>query len=664
MIKSAKLLLGLGGLVCYAALSGCGGDTTNITRVQQTTTVNKQPLNPLALQQFVNPLPIIPAATPNTTSVPGSDFYTVSIEQTAGYDFGLRNIDGSEILSDGRPIRTTVWGYKVNGLSAGYLGPSIEARSTLPANTLVPGKPVVVKYINNLRDTAGRLLTKHLLTVDPTLAGADNGEPEIRVVSHLHGGHVAAGFDGNPNFWFGNDPNAPANGMGGPAGNSVTYTYTNDQLATTLWFHDHAMAITRLNVYAGLAAFYLLRDDFEDAQNLPKGAYEIPLVIQDKKFNADGSLDYPATPLLNPSTRQPLTDASGNPILTSGPEFFGNTIIVNGKAWPKLDVEPRKYRFRFLNGSDSRFYHLWLELPGAQPLPAGMITQVGNEGGLLPAAVGIADAPSNGLLLATAERADVIIDFSKVQPGTKLTLRNDANGPFPDGDEPDPKTTGRVMQFSVSKPLNGTDTSAASASRPVNHLPAPTTTRVLDLQEITDYFGINFDPAGEGVMAFRHLLLLNGALFTDPVTETPKLNTVEEWIFVNGTVDMHPMHLHLVAYEVIEKGTVLGYVPANPASQTPASFATLLPDTDPSGLTLGSPGFDTNYTVQDNERGLKETVRVPPGGVDNNGEPSPLVPRGYVRIRAKFDTLGTYMYHCHILSHEDNAMMRPFTVVP
>jgi len=663
MIRSVKRLLGIGGLLCCAALSGCGGDTTNVTEVQASK-AGKLPLNPLSLQQFANPLPIIPAAPPDTTSAPGSDFYTVSVEQSTGYDFGLRNIDGSEILSGGQPIRGTVWGYRVNGLSAGYLGPSIEARSTLPGNTLHPGRPVQVKYVNNLRDQAGRLLTKHLLTVDPTLAGADNGEPEIRVVPHLHGGHVAAGFDGNPNFWFGNDPQAAANGMGGPAGNSVTYSYTNDQLGTTLWFHDHAMAITRLNVYAGLAAFYLLRDDFEDARNLPKGAYEIPLVIQDKNFNADGSLDYPATPLLNPSTRQPLVGPDGNPILSSGPEFFGNTIIVNGKAWPKLEVEPRRYRFRFLNGSDSRFYHLWLELPGAAPLPAGMITQVGNEGGLLPAPVGIGDSPANGLLLANAERADLIIDFSKVPAGTKLTLRNDANGPFPGGNAPDPKTTGRIMQFSVSKPLAGTDSSAASASRPVTHLAAPTTTRVLDLQEIRDYYGINFDPAGEGVMEFRHLLLLNGALFSDPVTETPKLNTVEDWIFINGTVDMHPMHLHLVAYEVIEKGTVEGYLPANPASQTPASFTALHPDTDPAGNTLtGNPAaFDTNYTVLPNERGLKETVRVPPGNVSDSGDP--VGPRGYVRIRAKFDTLGTYMYHCHILSHEDNAMMRPFTVVP
>jgi spore coat protein A, manganese oxidase len=658
-------------LILNLTLIGCNGGDNNTSSsatggassLGNISFSAKRPLNPYTVQQFVTPLTVIPAATPDTTSISGSDFYTVSMEQTAQYDFGLREMDGSEFHDAyGNPLRTTVWGYRVNGLSTGYLGPSIEARSTLPANTVKPGRPVVVKFINNLRASNGALLTRHILNVDPTLDDASRGE--IRVVTHLHGGHTAAGFDGNPEFWFTNNPNAAANGEGGPAGNTVTYTYDNDQLGTTLWYHDHAMGITRLNVYVGLAAFYLLRDDQEDSQNLPKGAYEIPLVIQDKSFNDDGSLDYAATPLLNPSNRLPMVDVNGQPILTSGPEFFGNTIVVNGKVWPKLEVEPRKYRFRVLNGSDSRFYHLWLELPGGAPLPANTVTQVGNDGGLLPAPVAIGNSSAHGLLLSLAERADLVIDFSKFPLGTKITMRNDANGPYPGGDAPDPKTTGKIMQFQVTKPLAATDTSAATGVRPITHLGAPDTTRVIDLQELRDDYGINFDPANEGTMAFRHLLLLNGALFSDPVTETPKLNTVEDWIIVNGTVDMHPIHLHLVNFEILEKGTVTGYVPADPASGIPASFSALNPDTDAAGLTPANPLFDPNYTVSDNERGLKDTVKVPPGAVDANGDPSPSLPRGYVRIRAKFDRLGTYMYHCHILSHEDNAMMRPFTVIP
>ncbi len=667
MDKMSRFLATSGGtLLLLLSLFGCNGDTTNITQVKQETKSTKRPLNPYLLQQFANPLPILPTATPDTTKVPGSDFYTISAEQTTQYDFGLRDTDGNELRDANRnPLRSTVWGYKANGLSTGYLGATIEARSTLASNTVTPGKQVVVKYINNLRDETGKLLTKHLLYVDPTLDGANKGEPQVRMVPHLHGGHVAAEFDGNPNFWFSNNPNAAANGIGGPAGNSVTYTYDTNQLAASLWFHDHAMGLTRLNVYSGLSAFYLLRDDFEDAQNLPKGAYEIPLVIQDKRFSDDGSLDYAAYPLLNPSTHLPMFDKDGNQILTSGPEFFGNTIVVNGKVWPKLEVEPRKYRFRFLNASDSRFYHIWLELPGGVALPADAITQIGNDGGLLPAPVAIANSSANGLLLALAERADVIIDFSSFPIGTKITMRNDANGPFPGGDPVDPKTTGKIMQFSVTKPLAGSDTSAASASRPVIHFPAPVNTRVLDLQELTDYYGLNFDPAGEGTMFFRHLLLINGSLFGDPITETPRLNSVEDWIIINGTVDMHPMHLHLVSFEVIEKGTVSGYVPADPGARTLATYGALNPDTDANGNTLtGNPAaFDMSYTVTDNERGFKDVVMVPPGAVDAAGNPSPSVPRGYVRIRAKFDRLGTYMIHCHILSHEDNDMMRPFTVV-
>ncbi|KAA0889828.1 multicopper oxidase family protein [Oryzomonas rubra] len=642
---------------CALAMWGCNGDTTNISTLSASSG-SKSPLNPLMLQQFATPLPIIPAATADTTSVAGSDFYVVKAQQSADYDFGLRNSDGSELKNPytGKPVRSTVWGYSVNGLSAGYLGPTIEARSTLDTS----GRKVVVKYINDLRDAAGNLLTKHLLYVDPTLDGTNNGEPEIRIVPHLHGGHTQSGFDGNPLYWFTNNPNAPANGMGGPAGNTVTYTYDNDQLGTTLWYHDHAMGITRLNVYAGLAAFYILRDNYEDSLNLPKGNYEIPLVIQDKSFYEDGSIAYPTTPLLDPYTHLPIIGANGKPVLSSLPEFFGNTITVNGKVWPKLEVEPRRYRFRLLNGSDSRFYNLWIELPGGSPLPAGMITQIGNEGGLLPKPATVGDTEDNGILLALAERADLIIDFSKVPPGTKITMRNNANGPYPGGNPPDPKTTGKIMQFTVTKPLSGTDTSAATASRPHTPLAAADNVRIVDLQELRDIFGINYDPAGEGTLFYRHLLLLNGNLFSDPITEKPVLNTVEDWIIVNGTVDMHPMHLHLVGFEVVEKGTLTGYIPA--ALGLPPRYAALNKDTDPAGRTPLDPEFDRNYTVTGNETGLKDTVKVPPGGLDPNGDPDPNN-RGYVRIRAKFDRLGIYMWHCHILSHEDNDMMRPFEVV-
>lgn len=646
------------GVIAVISLAGCGKDNTVVVQGASTQNV----LDPLLVQQFATPLPEIPVAVPDTTSHPGYDYYTVVAEQTTGYDFGLRKKDGSEFINPatGGPIRTTVWGYRTNGIKTGYLGATVEARSTLAGEA---GKPVMVKYVNDLRDASGRLLTKHLLTVDPTLGGANMGEPEIRIVTHLHGGHVASAFDGHPEAWITNDPAAqtglPADPVSGrparPNGNTVTYTYDNDQLAEQLWYHDHAMGITRLNVYAGLAANYLLRDSYEDSLNLPRGRYELPLVIQDKSFNQDGSLHYDSNPLLATNGSQ-KTDSNGNPVRTSNPEFFGNTITVNGKVWPYLAVEPRKYRFRILNGSDSRFYHMWLERSDGQPIPAGAIVQIGNDGGLMPDAVQIGDSQGNGLLLALAERADVIIDFSRFPAGTSITVRNDAPTPYPGGDAVSPTTTGRIMQFRITKPLAGSDTSVIPAHPRVQPaLGAPDNTRYVDLQETLDNVLV-YDP-NTGAIATRLKLLLNGLTFDAPITEKPVVNTVEDWVIINNTVDTHPMHLHLVDFEVVEKGSVApgAYTPANGAGGMPTvALGGLRPNIEPDGTPAG-PG--SPYTVQPQERGQKDTVRVPPGD-DLIGS------QGYVRIRARFDRIGTYMWHCHILAHEDHEMMRPFMVVP
>jgi spore coat protein A, manganese oxidase len=622
-------------LAAFAALA-CSSDPKPAASTPPPVTIQApriaQPLDPEIIQQFENPLPIIPVLAPDSTAA-GVDHYTVTAQQGV-HDFGLRAMNGAELLDPGtaKPVATTTWGY--NG---SYLGPTIEARS---------GRQVLVKYVNDLRGADGKLLTTHLFPIDPTIHGANDREPEIRIVPHLHGGHTAAAFDGNPMFWFGNDPAAPANGKGGPAGNTVEYTYANDQRAATLWFHDHALGITRLNVYAGLAAFYLVRDAQEDALELPKGPQEVALVIQDKSFNDDGSLAYDTLPLVSPYTGAPVLDAAGRPILSSKPEFFGNAITVNGKVWPFLEVEPRKYRFRLLDGSDSRFYNLWLEVGGATPPP---IVQIGSDGGLLPAPVETGTGPGpNGLLIAPGERADVIVDFSDLS-GQVVTLRNDGNQPFPDGDPVDSLTTGRIMQFRVKASASRTDRAIPAVLAEQVALPEPTLTRTVDLQELVDIYQLP-DPSSGG-FAPRLELRLNGLRFDDPVTETPRLGAVEDWIIVNTTVDMHPMHLHLVAFQVLEKGSF------DPGLFTPGAGGTmpvladgaLHPDRDPSGAKLGEPDFNAAYSVAANEAGLKDTVRVAPGG--------------YVRIRSRFDLPGSYMWHCHILSHEDHEMMRPFEVV-
>jgi len=659
------------GTMLLGLLAGCGGkDTTTVVTVvgASPTTV----LDPLQLQQFATPLPLIPIATPDTATFPGFEYYTVVAEQTADYDFGLRKKDGSEFINPAtnRPIRTTVWGYATNGIKTGYLGATIEARSTLPGET---GKQVKVKYINNLRDASGRLLTKHILRVDPTLHGTNMGEPEVRMVTHLHGAHVETESDGHPEAWISNDPTAltglPADPVSGrparPNGNTVTYTYRNDQLANQLWYHDHAMGITRLNVYAGLAANYLLRDSHETSLSLPSGNYEIPLVIQDKSFNEDGSLHYDSNTLLE-SNGNPETDMDGNPVYSSKPEFFGNVITVNGKAWPYLSVEPRKYRFRMLNGSDSRFYNIWLEAKAPNgsslPIPAGAIKLIGNDGGLMPAAVNVGHDRNHALLFALAERADLIVDFSTANfpSGTVITMRNDAATPFPMGTPVDDiATTSKIMQFRITKPLAAPDTSLVPASprQPAAFPSAPVLTRYVDLQEGTDPYLI-FDPT-TGTTSQRLKILLNGLGFSAPVTEIIANNTVEEWVIINNTVDMHPMHLHLVDFEVIEKGSI------HPGHYTPADGAGAMPVVTLNGLRPNAePGADpvidsapagSYYRLQDTEKGRKDTVRVPPAD-EITGSP------GYVRIRAHFDIIGTYMWHCHILAHEDHEMMRPFRV--
>jgi len=575
--------------------------------------------------------------TADTTTVPGSDYYVVTAQQ-AVHDFGLRQRDGSSLLDPvtGKPIQTISWGYNTS-----YLGPTIEARS---------GRPVVVKYVNGLVDSKGHPLPQHLFYVDRTIEGADG--PPIRTTPHLHGGHTSAAFDGNPLFWFTPDASAPANGMGGPAGNSARYTYENDQAAATLWFHDHALGVTRLNVYAGLAAFYLLRDAAEDALGLPSGPFEIPLVLQDKAFNDDGARANKTLPLFNPYTGMQMIDPDGNLMYSSGPEFFGNTIVVNGVAWPVLDVQPRKYRFRMVNGADSRFFNLWLEVDGQGPQPGLQLVQIGAEGGLLPASVALGTGPGPaGLLLGNGERADVVVDFSDPSLGGQtVILRNDAATPYPGGDAPDANTTGKIMAFRVGATPVADPSQLPAAPRALTPLPAPSNTRVVDLQELTDIYEVFDDGANQLVPRLE--LRLNGLRFMDPVTETPRLGAVEDWTIVNTTVDMHPMHLHLVAFEVLERGAFDRdlYTPAAGGLMGVLPSGALHPGLAPDDCAL-EPGCDASqYVLLPNETGPKDTVKVPPGG--------------YVRIRARFDRPGRYVWHCHILAHEEHDMMRPFEVVP
>ena len=507
---------------------------------------------------------------------------------------------------------TTLWGY-----AGGVPGPTIETRS---------GQPIQVRWVNNLPST-------HLLPIDPTLHGAmDN--PDVRTVVHLHGAKVLPTSDGRPEAWF-----TSGFGQVGPAfdPNFKTYFYPNDQPATMLWYHDHAIGITRLNVQAGLAGLYFIRDAQEDALNLPKGRYEIPLFIQDRSFNADGSMFFPVRDWEDPDPRVP-------PVWS--PEFFGSTITVNGKVWPFLEVEPRKYRFRIVNGSNARFYHVRLAPEaGSDGLPFVMI---GSEAGFMPRPVELGD-----LLIAPAERFDVIVDFSTCAPGDRFVMTNDALAPYPFGpdDAPDPTqpgTTGQIMQFRVV-PLNGADHSEVPkriSAAPNLSLPTGVRQRTLMLSELaSDLDNVIFGLLGGSPLNASPENPTGGLHWDDPVTERPRAGSIEVWNIVNATGDAHPIHVHLVKFFVL--GRQEFDLPAYLATGAVVPTGPFLPP-DPSELFAPKDTVKANQTDAP-DRGLVTKIAMrfdlPNNAVVKAGDRLP------------------YIWHCHILDHEDNDMMRPFDVV-
>jgi FtsP/CotA-like multicopper oxidase with cupredoxin domain len=448
-------------------------------------------------------------------------------------------------------------------------------------------------------------------------------EEGVPAVAHLHGGEVEPGSDGGPISWF-----TQGFAEKGPGWQYETFTYPNQQLPTTLWYHDHALGITRLNVYAGLAGFYLLRDpSIEVPLNLPNGAYEIPLVIQDRMFFTNGQLMYPVggdNPEIHPIWQ---------------PEFFGNTILVNGKAWPYLSVEPRKYRFRFLDGSNSRFYALKL-FKDATGAPGPAFWQIGSDGGYLDAPVLLndpADPNARRLVLGPGERADVIVDFSGYAVGTAFTLKNNAKSPFPNGAIADPQTVGQIMRFRVVESTGPDNSSIATPGAGyVTRLGGATHTRQLTLDEL-------MGPNGP-IMA-----MINMTHFDEPATELPEVGSTEVWEFINTTGDAHPVHLHLVQYQLVnrQKFQVNRYARARANS----------PSMDPPDVTPYLVGRPTPPNPE--EAGWKDTFKMLPGEVT----------RVIVRFKPQdegeafaFDATAEpgYVYHCHILEHEDNDMMRPY----
>lgn len=496
---------------------------------------------PVVLTPYLDPLPIPAIAQPTTGTIGGAAHYDIAVTEFM-----------QQLHANLPPTRCF-------GYGGSYPGPTIVART---------GLPVTVTWTNNIRVfETQQFRTVHPLTIHTCMHGPDMTGLTPVIVTHLHGGHVAPASDGYPELAF------------PPGQSSPLYTYPNNQPAGTVWYHDHALGITRLNVMMGMAGFYLIRDSNEDALNIPGGEYEIGLAIQDRSFNADGSFQYP----------EMMMD-----------HFFGDTILVNGKVWPYVNVKQGKYRFRMLNGSNSRVYRLSLS-------NGATFWQIGTDLGLMNAPIALTQ-----LTIAPGERADVIVDFAPYAAGTEIILANDAPILFPG--TPGNGVIPNVMKFIVQNAAGDTDAIPSSLVA-VPPIPVSTAKRQRTI-ELT----LGADPMCNSP---HGMWTLNGLMWDD-ITELPRLDSTEIWAWKNRSAVTHPMHMHLVSFQVLDRqafDTVTG-LPTGPLVPPAA-----------------------------NEIGWKDTVQAPPGVI--------------TRVIARFqDFEGLFPYHCHILEHEDHEMMRQFEVRP
>jgi spore coat protein A len=589
-----------------------------------------QLLDPTTHPKFENPLPV--PAQIDATNGGAFDLYMEETQQWLG------------LVTDPvtrTPLNTTVWGYGSTG-AVTYPGPTFTASKD---------EPVYVNWFNNLPghflpvDASLHMAAPHGLSIQEVAAWYAAGN--VPTVGHLHGGHTESASDGIPEAWFTQNEVET-----GDYFVKTNYVYDNDQEAATLWYHDHALGITRLNVYAGLAGFYLLEDNRERKLTvdgvLPKGKHDFEIVIQDRSFYDNGQLFWPA----NPDDPENLFGRSWDDFIlgegvdqnpkfqadfpTGGPtalaEMFGDFIVVNGMVWPYLDVEPRPYRFRLLNGSDSRFYILKFE-------NNMQFLQIATDDGLLPKAVGLTE-----LLIAPGERAEIVVDFEGL---TSVIMQNigpdepyGGGTPGTDFDEANAQSTGLIMKFNVNKKLK-TPKGLPKASVEVgdrlrDDLPdlTPDETRQLVLFEGSDEYG--------RLMPMLGTLAEGSLTWSDAITENPMMNETEEWEVYNATGDAHPIHLHLVKFQIKNRESFESdFAEKDHTSHSGEEITGGLI----SNIVLGGDARDP----EDNEKGWKDTAVMLPDEV--------------TRVIATFDREGRYVWHCHILSHEDHEMMRPFEVV-
>lgn len=697
--------------------------------------------SPTNLRKFVISLPglgpsatneigqYIPLATNHSINFAGknTDLYNVAVGQF------------SQLMHPDLPGKTNFFGYSdLFTLDQKYLAGAIVAKR---------GKPVLLTVTNLLPN-------RHILPVDPTIMAGPNGLmvgdlPANRIATHLHGGLTPWFSDGTPFQWFtplGKHGTSFMNVPGFPVlPGTASYYYPNDQSARLVWYHDHAIGITRLNAYAGIASAYIITDDFEAglvSSGLLPDLVGIPLAIQDKGFVSKsifrqdptwrwgdpGSLWYPHEYEVNdfqtgPSPKgrwdwgvtvdPPSQGTKPLPRVSAIPEAFFDTIVINGAPYPKITVAPKRMRFRLLNGSQARFYHLNLYAedpvnPGEARVgtPGPVMYQVGTEGGFLPAVAvhnnrtpiplidpedettANADGPFN-LLLAPAERADLIVDFNDVPSGSSFILYNDAPAPFPSGDSRNDYFTGCSDQTAIGgapSTLLGKGPNTRTLLKIVvgngsgDSLSTPTWLAQLNVQLRTNFLtgnqpGLLFrtdDPSvpkfpfdgfadrtlslNEDFDEFGRLIQTMGTFeqngfnnqnlptwgrgYLDVSTENPKAGATEVWQIMNLTGDTHPIHFHLVNVQLIQR---------QPFSGDPSSWSY-----------SGAP-----MPPDPNEVGWKDTLRMNPGEITTviMKFDLPALPTAAMRNAVSRRTGGKeYVWHCHILEHEEHDMMRPLIV--
>jgi len=542
-LSRRRFLRGAGGLLgAYAfadAFRLAQADTMRMPMRQAMPTLAapKVPLvNPTTLARFVDPLPVPPLARAT-----GKRAHPAYPGRTLPYYRMEMRAFSARLHRDLPP--TPQWGY--------------DGRSPGPTFETVRGEPLLIEWVNALPK-------QHFLPIDHNIHGAEKDKPAVRAVTHVHGARVPAASDGWPEDWY--EP-----------GHSALFHYPGVQDAATLWYHDHAMGITRLNIYAGLFGAFNVRDAGEQALGLPAGEFELPLLLCDRLIARDGQLYYP------------VSDDPSAPWVS---ECDGNAVLCNGKLYPYFEVEPRRYRLRLINVANTSFFDL--SLSHDRPFQ-----QIGSDQGLLTAPL-----ERKRIELYPAERADVVVDFSGMA-GQAVRLRQRSED---------------ILEFRVSDRGRRDDSKLPAALRAVPRIdPARAVKhRVLSVGE-------QDDASGNPMM-----MLLDGKMWSDPISEKPQQNTLETWSFVNVTGDAHPIHLHLVRFQVIDRR--------------------------PFDLFAWNAHRTVKYTgpaqpPPAHEAGWKDTVRADPGMV--------------TRIAMRFEgEPGRYVWHCHYLEHEDNEMMRPYQLLP